>query len=169
MKTLIVLCLFITLSLGLMSCGEDSKIPEVEIIDITKAYLNEDGYPVISFQITNPYKVPICLTETLLEEGSIHYFNFGLDIRTKYGRRLKEKIPGGYLAGGSKNKLLLAPRGQITNTLIIERSGENLKKLFRGRSDLTLRFSFFVSGCTSEEGPFSEPHFFAISDRVRMQ
>jgi len=158
-----------SLSLCLIGCGVDNKVNEVEMLHITKAHHNEEGYPVIRFQITNPYEVPICVTESLFEEGSITTYNFGLDIRTKYGRRIMERGAVGYPHVGSKKRLLIAPQSQNTNTLIIERAGEDLIKRLRGRSDLTIKLSFYGGGCTSEEEPLPEPVFLAVSNRVSIQ
>ena len=152
-------------SLFLMNCGTDKKRPHVEMVHITNARLTEDGYPVITFQITNPYETPICLPMTIFEEGNKYHAL--MDIRTKYGRRINRKRSRGYPNLSSRDKLLIAPHDQSTHTITIVR--RQLRELLSGKSDLTFQFKFWGEHCSSVEYPEGRPVFFATSNRVTIQ
>ena len=86
MKHLLAL---ISMSLCFSSCNEKRKLPVIEMLNISNAYVNDEGYPAIEFQIKNIQETPICLPISIFNGNHTYYAN--LEIKTKYGRQLKEK------------------------------------------------------------------------------
>ena len=160
-KLVFILALFICLN----GCGKSGNLPNLEMIHVSKAYTNDDGFPVIDFQITNSEKTPICVPVSIFE-GSNSYYAI-LDIKTKNGRLLKEKESNGRPNIGTRKLLRIAPDGKKSNTITIGR--EFFRKQLREKSELTVEFKFWGGFCTSDLEPTAKPDFFAVSNRVMIQ
>ena len=166
MKKITQSLLLAIVPLSFIGCETGRKNSDLEMITISKAYLNIDGHPVIDFKITNSQEAPICLPISMFEGKHTYYAN--LEIKTKYGRRLKEKrIKGKIAIDDAWEFVRIDPKGQRSNSIIIKR--ETLRKRISGKSDLRVRLKFWGGYCLADLEPKAVQNFIAISNQVELQ
>jgi len=163
MKHLLAL---ISMSLCFSSCNEKRKLPVIEMLNISNAYVNDEGYPAIEFQIKNIQETPICLPISIFNGNHTYYAN--LEIKTKYGRQLKEKRINGRPGIDDAWKFLrIEPNAQDSSFIVIKR--KTLKNTINGKSDLTVRLKFWGGFCTESLEPKADADFIAISNPIKIE